>query len=260
VREWLTHPEVQGGVAPLLAGLAAGIVLYPVRLSGLAAACGFFATVYLTGQLAFERKLLMVSLAAPLLGALADLALRPTRSAGIVLGIVSGIAAFWVFYTTLGQMPAERLVLFAVGIPLLVAATVTFSVLSQDEAPRAGAAGVGLGLATGIIALLGGAKTLALSGFGLAAGAAGFLLIAMLLGRRLVAGTALTLSIGVIGSLLAASVVLQRGLPWYYGALLALVPLAVRLPVQRSAVGQALAALFYVLAVGGGICVLAWMR
>jgi hypothetical protein len=55
----------------------------------------FFATVYLTGQLAFERKLLMVSLAAPLLGALADLAFRPTRSGGVVLGIAFGIAAFW---------------------------------------------------------------------------------------------------------------------------------------------------------------------
>jgi hypothetical protein len=81
-----------------------------------------------------------------------------------------------------------------------------------------------------------------------------------MLGRRLVAGTALTLSIGVIGSLLAA-VVLQRGLPWYYGALLALVPLAVRLPVPReSSAGQAVVALFYALATAGGICALVWLR
>jgi hypothetical protein len=261
VQEWLGHPAVQGGLAPLLAGLAAALLLYPVRLSGLAAACGFFATVYLTGQLAFERKLLMVSLAAPLLGALADLAFRPTRSAGVVLGIVFGLASFWVFLTTIGQMPAPRLVPYAVGVTALVAASVAFSVLSQDEAPRAGAAGVGLGLATGTIALLGGAKALALSGFGLAAGAAGFLIIAMMLGRRMFAGAALTLSIGVIGSVLAAAVVLQRGLPWYYAALLALVPLAVRLPVpQRGAAGQGLAALFYALAVAAGICALVWMR
>jgi hypothetical protein len=85
--------------------------------------------------------------------------------------------------------------------------------------------------------------------------------MAMLLGRRLVAGASLTLSIGVIGSILAASVVLQRGLPWYYAALLALVPLAVRLPVpQRSTAGQAIAALFYALCVAGGICALVWMR
>lgn len=261
MREWLAYPEVQGGLGPFIAGLAAALILYPVRASGLAAACGFFATVYLTGQFVFERKLLTISLAAPLLGALADLAFRPTRAGGVVLGIVFGIAAFWVFLTTIGQMSAQRLVLFAVGIPLLVAVTVAFSVLSQDEAPRAGAAGVGLGLATGIIAFLGGAKTLALSGFGLAAGAAGFVLVAMMLGRRLVAGTALTLSIGVIGSLLAASVVLQRGLPWYYGALLALVPLAVRLPVpQRSSAAQAMVALLYALATAAGICALVWLR
>ena len=44
-------------------------------------------------------------------------------------------------------------------------------------------------------------------------------------------------------------------------ALLGVVPLAVRLPVpQRSALGQAIVALVYALAVGGGACALVWMR
>jgi hypothetical protein len=256
----LAHRWVQVGLVPLLAGIAAALAFYPVRLSGLAAACAFFAAVYLSGQLAFEKKLLMVSLAAPLLGALADLAFRPTRTAGIVLGIVFGIASFWIFLTIIGRMPAQRLVLYAVGLTVLVAATVAFSVLSHDEPPRAGAAGVGLGLATGVIALLGGAKVLAQWSFGLAAGAAGFLIIAMILPRRMVAGASFTLSVGVIGAALAAAVTLQRGLLWYHVALLALVPLAVRLPVpQRTASGQAIVALVYALAVAGGVCVLVWM-
>jgi hypothetical protein len=120
---------------------------------------------------------------------------------------------------------------------------------------------MGLGLATGAIAFLGGAKTLALWSFGLAAGAAGFLIVAIVLARGIVAGASFTLSVGVIGAGLAATVTLQRGLHWYEAALLALVPLAVRLPVpQGSAIAQAIVALFYALAVGGGACALVWMR
>lgn len=261
MEDLLAHPAVQGGVAPLLAGIVAALVFYPVRLSGLAAACGFFAAVHLTAQLDFEKKLLMVALAAPVLGAIADLAFRPTRAAGVVLGILFGLGAFWVFAATIGHLPPLRLAPYAAGITVLVAASVAFSVLSQGEPLRAGAAGVGLGLAVGITAVLGGAKFLGLWAFGLAAGCGGFLLVAMILGKRVAAGASFTLSVGVIGALMAAAVVLQRGLQWYYAALLVLVPLAVRLPVpQRGpALAQAAVALLYSLLVAGGVCALVWM-
>jgi hypothetical protein len=261
VEELLRNPWVQGGIAPLLAGIAAALAFYPLRLSGLAAAFGFFAAVYLTGQLEFEKKLFLLAAAAALLGALVDLAFRPTRKAGLVLGLGFGIAACWIFISLIGRMPAERVALYAMGLGGLVAAGVAFSVLSYDEPPRAAAAGMGLGLATGATAFLGGANTLALWSFGLAAGSAGFLIVAIFLARGIIAGASFTLSIGVIGASLAATVTLQRGLRWYEAALLALVPLAVRLPVpQRNAVAQAIVALVYALAVGGGACVLVWMR
>ena len=259
--ELLGNPWIQGAIAPLVAGIAAALVFYPLRVSGLAAACGFFAAVYLTGQLELEKKLLLMAAAAALLGAVVDLAFRPTRKAGLVLGLGFGIAACWIFISLIGRMPAERIAIYAMGLGLLVAAGVAFSVLSYDEPPRAAAAGMGLGLATGAIAFLGGATTLALWSFGLAAGAAGFLLVAIVLARGIVAGASFTLSIGVIGSTLAASVTLQRGLRWYEAALFALVPLAVRLPVpQRNSIAQAIVALVYALAVGAGACALVWMR
>lgn len=257
MQEWLAHPAVQGGLAPLAAGIAAALVFFPARLSGLAAAAGFFAAVYLTGQLWLDKKLLLLSLAAMLLGALLDLAFRPTRAAGVVLGFAFGVAAFWIFLTTLGEMPPARLVLYALAVAGLVAATVALSMLSQNEPPRAASAGIGLGVAIGSLALLGGANMFALWAFGLAAGCAGFLIIAMLLGRRLVAGAALTLSAGVIGSLLAAAVALQRGLPWYQAGLFAAIPLAVRLPLpKRSPAGQAFIALLYALAAAALVCLL----
>jgi len=261
VEELLRNPWIQGGIGPLVAGIAAALVFYPVRVSGLAAASGFFAAVYLTGHLEFEKKLFLLAAAAALLGALVDLAFRPTRKAGLVLGLGFGIAACWVFISLIGGMPAQRIALYAMGLGGMVAAAVAFSALSYDEPPRAAAAGMGLGLATGAVAFLGGASTLALWSFGLAAGAAGFLVVAVVLARGIVAGAAFTLSIGVIGAALAASVTLQRGLRWYEAALLALVPLAVRLPVpQGSAIAQAIVSLVYALAIGAGACALVWMR
>lgn len=261
MEELLGNPWIQGGLGPLLAAIAAALVFYPLRLSGVAAAFGFFAAVYLSGQLEFENKLFLLAAASALLGALVDLAFRPTRKAGLVLGLFFGIAACWIFISLIGRMPAQRVALYAMGLGGLVAAGVAFSVLSYDEPPRAAAAGMGLGLATGATAFLGGAQTLALWSFGLAAGSAGFLLVAMFLARGIVAGASFTLSIGVIGATLAAMVTLQRGLRWYEAALFALVPLAVRLPVpQRSAIGQATVALVYALVVGGGACALVWMR
>jgi hypothetical protein len=261
VEELLRNPWIQGGVGPLVAGIAAALVFYPVRVSGLAAASGFFVAVYLTGQLEFEKKLFLLAAAAALIGALVDLAFRPTRKAGLVLGLGFGIAACWIFISLIGGMPAQRIALYALGLGGMVAAGVAFSVLSYDEPPRAAAAGTGLGLATGAIAFLGGANMLALWSFGLAAGAAGFLVVAVVLARGIVAGASFTLSTGVIGAALAATVTLQRGLRWYEAALLALVPLAVRLPVpQGSAIAQAIVALVYALAVGGGACALVWVR
>jgi hypothetical protein len=156
-------------------------------------------------------------------------------------------------------MRAQRLVLYAVGIGLLVAATVSFAFLSHDEAPRAGAAGVALGAASGVLAWMGGAELLGLWGFGLAAGAAGFL-IALMLRRSVVAGASLALSVGVTGGALMVAVALQRRLGWQYAALLALVPLAVRLPLPASAAGRTLVALVYALAAAGGVCVLIELR
>jgi hypothetical protein len=178
-----------------------------------------------------------------------------------VLGIVFGIAACWIFISILGGMPAQKLALHAVGLGALVALTVAFSVLSYDEPPRAAAAGMGLGVATGVLASFGGAQLLALWSFGLAVGAAGFLIVALILARGIVAGASFTLSVGVIGAALAATVALQRGLLWYHAAILAFIPLAVRLPVpHRSAIAQAIVALLYALAPGAAVCALVWYR
>jgi hypothetical protein len=257
---WLAHPAVQSGVAPLVVAFLVALLLYPVRLSGLAAAAGFIATVYLTGNLVFDtstaiRKVVLLAIAAPLLGAIADLALRPARATGIVLGAIFGLAGVWAYLGVPGEKATPQLVLNAVGIFALVFATVAFSVMSHDDPERAGAAGLGLGLGTGLSAVLLGVVLPGVYGLALAAASGGFLLLAMMLGGRMVAGTTFTLSVAVIAALPAV------GLPWHVAAPLAAVPLVVRLPIPAELPwARAALATVYALIAAGGVCALAWMK
>jgi hypothetical protein len=244
----LAHPAVQAGAAPFAAGLAVALLLHPLRLGGLAAAAGFFVALYLAGRLDFHQRMVMAAATAPLLGALTDVAFRPTRSAGVVLGIVFGLAAFWVYLRILGQKPPQELVLYALGITALTALTVAFAVLSYAEPTRAGAAGVALGAALGVASWVFSWR-FDHSGFALAAACGGFLLLAMVLGKATAPGASFTLSSGVIASLLAADAVLSGRLPWHAAAALPLVPLAARLPMPL--VTSSLAA--------AGVCAIAWL-
>lgn len=259
MQELLAHPAVQSGAAPFLAGVAAALLLFPLRLSGLALAAGFFAALHLTGRLDFHQRMFIVLLAAPVFGALVDLAFRPTRSAGVVLGIVFAMATFWVYLRVLGHKPPQQLALHAVGITLLTALMVAFLVASHTEPARAGAAGVGLGVALGAGAWLS-SFLYDRAGFALAAAAGGFLVLSMILGRGVVPGASFTLSGGVFAALLAAGAVLSGRLPWQPAAALPLVPLAVRLPVPERShpAAQALVALLYALAAAGGVCAIVW--
>src|SRR2546422_11665596 len=84
--------------------------LFRSRLAGLAAAAGFAPALYLTGNFVFEpltplRKLALVGMGAGLLGWVADLAFKPARMAGIMLGLLGGAASAWVFSTLLMHRP-----------------------------------------------------------------------------------------------------------------------------------------------------------
>jgi len=265
MQEFLAHPAVQGAVVPLVVGLAVAALLLPLRLSGLAAVAGFLAAVVLIGSFSFAtltatRKLVLVATAAPLLGVIADFAFKPTRIAGPVLGALFGAAGLWIFWSVLAHRPLAEGLATAAAVVALVLWTVTAAMPLQRDAVRAGAAGVGLGLGAGIGAVLGASALIGQYGMALGAAAGGFVLLVMLLGRRVSAGAALALSISVTAALLACAAVLLAKLPWTAAALLSLVPLAVRLPLpDRMHPGiQAVIAVFYALVPAAGCWAVAW--
>lgn len=265
MEELLAHPAAQAAVAPLVVGLVIAALLLPLRLSGLAAAAGFLAAVYLIGNFSFStltatRKLVVLATAAPFVGAIADFAFKPTRVAGPVLGVLFGAAALWVFWSVLAQQPFAHGLRIGAGVVALVGWTVAVAMPLQVDAVRAGAAGVGLGVGAGIGAVLAASALIGQYGIALGAASGGFLLVVMMLGRRVRAGASLALTVSVGTALLAGAAVLLAQLPWSAAAALGLVPLAVRLPLpDRSHPGiQAVIAVFYALVPAAGCLALAW--
>jgi hypothetical protein len=265
VNELLQNPIVQSSALPFAAGLLAAAMLFPLRLGGLAAAAGFAAAVAVIGNFALEpltvtRKIVVIGGAAALFGALADLAFKPTRSAGVVLGAVFAGAALWVFSTILGQKIPAEVALVGAGIAgfmwWLVAATTS---LHYDPV-RAGAAGLALGLGAGFAAVIGASGLLGQYGMALGAASGAFLLLVMVLGGRMEAGASLTLTVSVLTALIASGAVLLAKLHWYALIALALVPVLVRLPLPRGpAWTQAVVASVYGLAAAGGALAVAWL-
>ena len=265
MQDLLNNPAVQSSLAPFLAGLVVAGLLFPLRLGGLAAAAGFLATVYLVGDFTLEsldskRKLVLAAMAAPVLGVLADLAFKPTRATGPVLGVVFAAAGGWVFLNLLKQKTGADLALHGAGLAAFMVWTVAFTVALLSDPLRAGAAGLGLGLGAGVAAVLGASALLGQYGMGMGAGCGAFLLLNMILGPRLAPGTTLTLTASVAASLVAAGAVLTGQLPWYALIALALVPVLVRLPLPKSATWvQAIVAALYAAAAAVGTWVLAWL-
>jgi hypothetical protein len=265
VTELLQNPIVQSSALPFAAGLLAAVLLFPMRLGGLAAAAGFAAAVVAIGNFALEpltvtRKIVVIGGAAALFGALADLAFKPTRSAGVVLGAVFAGAALWAFSTILGQKIPAEVALLGAGIAgfmwWLVAATTS---LHYDPV-RAGAAGLALGLGAGFAAVLGASGLLGQYGMALGAASGAFLLLVMVLGGRMEAGASLTLTVSVLAALIATGAVLLAGLHWYSLIALAMVPVLVRLPLPRGpAWTQAVVASVYGFVAAGGALAVAWL-
>ena len=265
MNEWLSHPAVQGGLAPFVAALVVATLLRPFNLAGLAAATGFCVTAYLLNGLAFEpltavRKIILLGVGATVVGVLADALARGARSAGVALGVAFGAAAIWVFWTALVHKPASEAVLLGVLAALAVGVTVALSHALRDAPVRAGAAGLGLGLGAGGAAILGASATYGLYGLSIGAASGAFLLVQMITNRRTDAGTTLALPVAAVASLLAAGAVVLAKLAWYAVVPLALVPLAVRLPApERAPVWlQAVVLALYAAAPAAASWALAW--
>jgi len=261
----LANPIVQSSALPLLAGVVCAALLYPLRLEGLAALAGFLAAVFAIGNFGLEpltatRKIVLLGGAAAVLGVLVDLAGKPTRYTGMAFGALFGAAALWVFAAVLRQKIPLDVAVTGAGAVALTAWLVAATVSLQYDSARAGAAGLGLGLGAGVAAVLGASALIGQYGMALGAACGGFLLLLLILGPRVSAGTSLTLTASVLGALLALGAVLLAQLHWAALAALALVPVAVRLPLPATPLWmKPVLASVYALIPAAGACAIAWL-
>lgn len=264
MQDLLGNPAVQGGVAPFVVALAAACALFTVRLAGLAILAALGTAVYLIGGFAFppasaQQKILLISLAVPLLGIVVDLAFKPTAAAGPVLGLVFGLLVIWVGWNVLKQKDIAAMLAAGAGFAVLVGWVTASCFALRDDPVRAGAAALTLGLGVGISAVFSASGSYGQYGISVGAGAGAFLLVQMVLGRTIRAGATFTLSAGAACGLLAAGACLGAQLPWYAAAVLALVPLATLLPLPKAAIWlQAIVASIYGGLVAAAACLLSW--
>ena len=255
---------MQGGVAPFAVALAVAFALFAFRLAGLAIVAGLGTAVYLIGGFAFppvsaQQKILLLALAVPALGVIVDLAFKPARAAGPILGFLFGLAVLWVGWNVLKQKDTQGAVVMGVSVALLVAWFTAASFALRDDPVRAGAAALALGLGLGVSAVLSASGSYGQYAASIGAGAGAFLLVQMLLGRGIAAGATLTLSAGAACGLITAGALLGAPFPWYAAAALTLVPVAVLLPLPKAGVRiQAVAASFYAGIPALAACLLSW--
>ena len=268
--ELLSNPVVQVSVVPLVAAfvvaLVVALLLRPLQLGGLAVVAAFLTTMYFVSGLTFSpltatRKIVILSIAAPVVGVLIDFAFKPTRIGAAVLVLCAAAGTLWVFWPVLAQKPAAEAWLLGASAVIITSFMVGFSqVYLAGDAVRAGAAILGLGLATGVAAVLSASVTYGGYAIALGAGAGGFLLPQMITGKKGFAGATFTLPAMLTAGLVAAGTMMLAKLPWYALLVLALVPVGARLPVLEKAPVwlQAVLLSLYCFVIGAAACTLAW--
>jgi hypothetical protein len=240
VNDILNHPAVQGGAAPFVAALIVALVLGRARLAGLAVVAAFCTAVYLISGFSFTpltatRKIVLLALAAPVIGILVDFAFKPTRLGTAIVAFAAGLATLWVFWPVLQQKDLKIALLMGGGAAVCVAWLVGFSLAALGAHPvRAGAAGLGIGIGVGVSAVLSASALYGQYGISLGAAAGAFLLPQMLAGKKYEAGATFMLPLALTGGLLAAATLILAQLPWYSLLALAFIPLAARLPAPEK--------------------------
>lgn len=236
----LEHPAVQGGVAPFVVALAVALALGRTRFAWLAIVAGWATSYALVNGISFtpltaSRKILLLSLLAPVVGFAADAWFRRTRAVAMALAVVAGVAATWVFLTVLSQQEGGGAWLSGLGIVAFAAAMVYAVASLRDDPVRTGAAALGLGVGIGVAAVISASIGFLISGIAVAASAGALLLVWVVTSRPVAPGLLGTLTVGLLIALFAEGALMLAQMPWYALAASLLVPLAVRLPVNEAA-------------------------
>lgn len=231
----LNHTAVQAILVPFLLALLTAELLQRMRLSGLAIIAGFAVTVYLVSgfgiaPLNSTRKIIWLVLASGLVGISLNLLnwslWRP------IITLLAASAAVWVVNNVLQQHATATALQWGAGCALYAGWLAFWMDDLQDYPVRAASAGMALGLGTGIAIMMAGATLFGKFDLAVGAAAAAFLFIMFVSNSHLSCGRSFTLPLSLLAGMTGSLVVLTGKLPWYTLAVLALIPLAAKLPAS----------------------------
>lgn len=235
----MIHPAVQAGIVPFLAALLIAAVLAPTRLLGLAQLAGFLVVVWLAFGFSFApltavRKLVLAAAASGVVLVVLELRAAAQSRVRVLVPLLAAVACLWMLWRLIGQRGGFDALLPAAASALFVAA-MTQAILRVGRDPFTGAAaGLSLGLGTGVLALLGSSVVLAMGAIGVGAAAGACLLMQMLRRRGSLPGTTISLPAALVCALTVTLVAWQGTLPWYGLLPLLATPWAASLAPQRG--------------------------
>ena len=239
MNEFLEHPAVQGGVAPFVVALVVAVLLGRTRYAWLAVVAGYLTAVAMSTGLSLSpltatRKIMLLAVAVAVVGIALDLLRPKARLAAAVLAAIAGVAAVWAFWSVLAQRDGGALWTGVIAVALFAVAMAASLMSLRGDPLRVAAATMGLGLATGVAAVISASLGFLLAGRAVAAAAGALLLVAVVTSRPASTGFLGTLTVGTMIALFAEGASLLAQMPWYATLSLLLVPLAVRLPASES--------------------------
>jgi hypothetical protein len=255
MNDLLDNPAMQAGVVPFLVALVLATALRRTGLLALAIGGALVAVAVLTLGFSFDsltaaRKMVLVGLGASLLVIPLELAAVPPRwELRAALAVAAGLASVWVLWRVLQRMDLGFALLAGFAAASYVAALAGSVFAVREDPVRGASAAWVLGLAMGLLCLLGASVTLMQVGIAISAGAGATLLLQATSGRPAPVGWTLAWPAAVVAGLLGLLSVFTGELAWYCLLPVLAVPWAARWvpaghrPVWRSALFMSLASL-----------------
>lgn len=231
----LDDPMFQSGLAPFAVALVVAWALASTRFAWLALPAALAAVFALSTGISFSpltagRKIMLLVLLAPLVGALLDRWAGAPRHVAWIVAALAGLAGAWVFQSVIAQAEGAQAWLLGGGVAAFVAVLTALVLRLREDGVAAGAATLALGAAVGVAAILSASLGHMMNSVALAAGGGALLLVQMVRGRASAPGYLGTLTLALAAALFAAAPLVLSQSRWFTLALLLPLPVLAALP------------------------------